>query len=142
MNLYRISTVCHCLLVSSVIGVAIAASPARAAEKADSVIEAVAGKEFTLMLDANRTTGFAWQLAKPLDETVVKKTRNIYQEAANPAGGAAPRVGGGGKEAWTFKAVSPGNTVIEFKYVRPWEKDQAPAKTTRFQVVVKATAPK
>jgi predicted secreted protein len=46
-------------------------------------------------------------------------------------------VGAPGKEVWTFKAVKSGKTTINFKYVRPWEKDKAPTKTTSFQVVIK-----
>jgi inhibitor of cysteine peptidase len=109
---------------------------ARPAEKTDKPIEAAAGKEFSISLDSNRTTGYGWQLAKPVDEKVVKAVRNIYQEAAPAAKDGAPRVGAGGKEVWTFKAVKPGKTAIEFKYVRPWEKDTPPVKTAKFQVEV------
>lgn len=99
-------------------------------------IDAIVGKEFTISLDANRTTGYGWQLAKPLVETVVKSVANTYQQAAQAAG-ATPRVGAGGKEVWTFKAVGQGSTLIEFKYVRPWEKDTPPVKTAIYRVVVK-----
>ena len=104
-------------------------------------LEAIVGKEFTISLDANRTTGYGWQLAKPLVETVVKSVTNTYQQPAQPAG-APPRVGAGGREVWTFKAVGQGSTVIEFKYVRPWEKDTPPVKTAIYRVVVKAAGPR
>ena len=141
MTIHRISTVCRRLLAKSVIAVAVAGlsagHPARAAEKTESVIEATAGKEFTISLDSNITTGFGWKLAKPLDETIVKSVKNVYQNAPqNPD--KEPMVGAPGKEVWTFKALKSGTTTIEFKYVRPWEKDKAPAKTKSFPVVVKA----
>jgi predicted secreted protein len=47
-------------------------------------------------------------------------------------------VGGSGREVWTFKALKSGKITIEFKYVRPWEKDKAPATPKSFSVVVKA----
>jgi predicted secreted protein len=47
-------------------------------------------------------------------------------------------VGGSGREVWTFKALKSGKITIEFKYVRPWEKDKAPAILKSFSVVVKA----
>ena len=47
-------------------------------------------------------------------------------------------VGGPGTEVWTFKALKSGKITIEFKYVRPWEKDRAPATPQSFLVVVKA----
>jgi predicted secreted protein len=47
-------------------------------------------------------------------------------------------VGGPGTEVWTFKALKSGKITTEFKYVRPWEKDKAPATPKSFLVVVKA----
>lgn len=141
MTIHRISTVCRRLLANSIIAVAVAGlfagHPARAAEKADLVIEAAAGKEFTISLSSNRSTGYGWQLAKTLDETIVKSVSNYYQSAPQPPG-KNPVMGAPGTEVWTFKALKSGKTTIEFKYVRPWEKDKAPAGTESFSVVVKA----
>jgi inhibitor of cysteine peptidase len=138
MTIHFASPVCRCLLVKSVIAVVglFAGHPARAAEKADSVIEVTAGKEFTISLDSNRSTGFGWQLAKPLDKTIVKSVKNDYQDV--PRDPDNPIVGSPGKEVWTFKALKSGKTTIEFKYVRAWEKDKAPEKTKSIPVVVKA----
>ena len=110
-------------------------------EKDAKPIEALVGMDFSITLEANRTTGYGWQLAKPLRETVVKSVTNSYQEPAQ-APDAPPRVGSGGKEIWTFKATGPGRAVIEFNYVRPWEKDTPPVKTAKFVVVVKNPQPK
>ena len=83
MTIHRISTGCRRLLANSIIAVAVvglfAGHPARAAEKADSVIEATVGKEFTISLESNISTGAGWELAKPLDETIVKSVKHIYQ---------------------------------------------------------------
>jgi len=111
---------------------------ARAAEKTVKQVEASVGKEFTVSLEANHTTGFGWQLAKPLNEAVVKKVGSIYQEDDHPA----RMVGVGGMELWTFKGLKAGKTAIEFKYVRPGEADKPPAKSAKFQVTVKGAGPK
>ena len=109
--------------------------PARAADKASTTVKVTAGQEFTITLEANHTTGFSWQLAKPLDETLVKSVKNDYKPTPQKAGG-SPMTGVGGTETWTFKAVKSGKTPIEFKYVRPWEKDKEPAKTATYQIVM------
>lgn len=90
---------------------------------------AATGRTFTVTLDANRSTGFQWELAKPLDEDVVRLAGTAYEQAP----GAAP--GAGGKEIWTFDAVAPGWTKIELSYRRPWE-EMAPAKISVFSVEV------
>lgn len=136
-----VSTVCRCLPASPVMAIAIAGlfvvHPARAAENADSVIEVSPGKEFAISLESNISTGYGWQLAKPLDGTIVKSVRNDYQSAPQASDG-PPLVGAPGKEVWTFKALKSGKTAIDFKYVRSWEKDKAPAETRSFSVRVKA----
>ena len=112
-----------------------------ATETSDKPIVATAGEEFSVTLESNRTTGYGWQLAKPVDEAIVKSVKNTYETAPRRAGG-PPMEGSGGKEVWTFKGISAGKTVIEFKYIRPWEKDKAPVKTAKFDVVVKAAGGK
>ena len=62
--------------------------------------------------------------------------KNDYQNATQPFPDQRI-VGGPGTEVWTFKALKSGKTAIEFKYVRPWEKDKAPAETKSVPVVIK-----
>jgi len=89
------------------------------------------GKRFKITLESNRSTGYQWRLARPVDQKVVKLVGSGYQ---------SPQVklpGAGGKEIWTFEAVGRGRTEIAMQYVRPWEKGEPPARTARFVVVVK-----
>ncbi len=109
-----------------------------AAEEAVQVATTV-GAEFSIELKANPTTGFQWQLLKPLDGQLLEAAGNRYQTTPQPAG-KPPMVGVGGMEVWTFKALRAGETSIEFKYVRPWEKDTAPGQTAVFRVVIKEPA--
>lgn len=92
-------------------------------------IVAAPGEQFTLRLDANRSTGFAWELAKPLDTAVVTLVGTEYEEATS--GG----VGAPGVEVWTFAAVASGWTTIHLAYRRPWE-EMAPARILAYSVDV------
>lgn len=87
--------------------VAAAAAP-RAAEIAPSSggfdvaggveeIRVLAGKQFSITLAANRTTGYAWRLAAPLDPVRLKQISNDYHAADSGALGAP------GEEVWTFE---------------------------------------
>ena len=87
-----------------------------------NTIKTTAGKEFVITLDANVTTGYEWQLTKPIDDSLIKLVHSEYVPDKTGL------VGSGGKSIWTFKAVRSGKTQISFKYIRPWEKDIPPVK--------------
>jgi predicted secreted protein len=89
------------------------------------------GKRFQITLESNRSTGYQWRLARPVDQKVVKLIGSGYR---------SPEVklpGAGGRQIWTFEAVAPGRTEIAMQYVRPWEKGVPPARTAKVAVVVK-----
>jgi len=88
------------------------------------------GDEFILVLDSNKTTGFGWQLAKPLNRNMLNLVQADYMPNKTDL------VGAGGKEEWTFRAVNSGKATISFKYVRPWEKVK-PAKEKTFTIIIK-----
>lgn len=94
-------------------------------------LEVASGEQLTITLDANPTTGFQWQLAAPLDEKVLTLVGTAYQRA-DPA-----RIGTGGTDVWTFKAVGKGNAAIVLEYRRPWEKDMPAAERKTYSVVVR-----
>ena len=93
-------------------------------------IRALVGKEFSITLPANRTTGYSWRLATKLDPATLTLISTTYN--ASTSG----RVGASGEEVWTFSAPTKGTTQLAFEYVRPFEKDAPPAKTAKFSVVV------
>ena len=99
--------------------------------KSATVMEARTGEEFTIILSANPTTGYQWQLAKPLNKKMVIFLNSEY--IADKTG----LIGSGGKEMWRFKALRKGSTNIKFKYVRPWEKSISPASEKKFVIVMK-----
>jgi predicted secreted protein len=86
------------------------------------------GQTFTLKLRSNPTTGYMWKVAEPFSEGIIRFIGREYQAKKTD------RVGAGGMEIWTFRAVGMGETLIGLKYVRPWEKDTAPAETVTFKV--------
>jgi tripartite-type tricarboxylate transporter receptor subunit TctC len=96
-----------------------------------SMIETQVGQEVTITLDSNATTGYRWQLAEPLDESILELVGSEYEP---PEGGG---IGAGGQELWTFRGVGQGESEIALKYVQPWEEDAAPAKERTFTVVVR-----
>lgn len=93
-------------------------------------IQMTVRKSFVVTLESNKTTGYEWQLAKPLDRNTLKFVSSKY------VAGDSNLIGAGGKEEWTFMALKPGKTTISLKYVRPWEKDAPPAKKVTFVVVI------
>ena len=100
------------------------------ADAADQFDVAV-GQEFTLTLASNPTTGYHWELAAPPADAIVQLVASEYKAPETQL------LGTGGQEIWTFRAVGQGQTVIELKYVRPWEKDAAPIKTASYKVIVR-----
>ncbi len=96
----------------------------------EDAIQVQAGSKFVVVLKSNATTGYSWHLAEPLDKEMLElvSQRYIIRQSS--------MVGAGGKEEWKFKALKSGRTRISFKYVRPWEKDGAPAKTESFLVII------
>jgi predicted secreted protein len=89
-----------------------------------------AGREFSLTLPSNPTTGYGWVLAGP-EEGVVKLVGSSYRPSTPGL------IGSGGMENWTFKAVGKGTTVLSFSYARPWEKGTEPIRQAAFVVIVK-----
>lgn len=93
-------------------------------------IKTTVGQEFTITLDSNRTTGYGWQFAGEIDKEKLKIVEIQHQSSKTK------RLGAGGKDMWTFRALQKGNASISLEYVRPWEKDVAPAKEATFTVMV------
>lgn len=77
--------------------------------------------EIVATLPSNPTTGYQWQLMKPLAESTVKLVSHVYDP---PQTGL---VGAGGEEIWIFRTVSPGEAEIVLGYLRSWEKGKPPA---------------
>jgi predicted secreted protein len=95
-------------------------------------IQVLAGKEFSITLVANHTTGYSWRLATTLDPATLKQISTTYTERKS----GPDEVGAPGEEVWTFGTVAEGTAPLVFEYVRPFEKDAKPVKTSKFLVVI------
>jgi predicted secreted protein len=78
------------------------------------------GKEFTLTLCSNPTTGFQWsEEVKISDEGMIAQVNHVL---VPPSGGEDdPPPGAAGEEVWTFKSLQAGKSTVSLEYSRPWE---------------------
>jgi inhibitor of cysteine peptidase len=93
-------------------------------------IEVEVGQEFIIALESNPTTGYRCRFINPLGEEILELVGSEYKVPENE------RIGAGGEELLTFRAVSQGATRMSLGYGRPWERDVLPIKTRTFDVVV------
>lgn len=94
-----------------------------------------AGSTIEISLPSNASTGYGWQLANPLPpESPVSVT--IHPETAAPAEGRPPLCGAPGTTRVTIRGLRRGTATIRLQYVRPWEKNQPPARTNTLAVTI------
>ena len=89
------------------------------------------GDTLVVRLPGQLGTGFSWQLATKDGEALA-----VAGSKVDTKGGGAP--GGAEHQAFSFAARSAGTQTLEFRYMRPWERDKPPAKT--FAITVKVAA--
>ncbi len=99
----------------------------------EKTIDVRAGNEFKIIIEANPTTGYHWEIVKDaLDENLVQFVSNEYQSTSDPG-----LVGGGGVDIWTFKAINPGAAKITLGYYPPSNTPTEPERTETFNVNIK-----
>lgn len=97
-----------------------------------STLEMNTGDNLEIVLEANPTTGYRWEVAS-LDSSILSKTSTEYKADVVPEG----IVGSGGNSINRFKAIKIGKTFLKLIYRRPFEKNVPPVKTFGMTVVVK-----
>ncbi len=95
-------------------------------------IETSTGKQVTLVIESNPTTGYHWEIVGELDKNVVDLVGKDYKSTSAPN-----LVGGGGVDIWVFKAIGAGETQITLGYYPPSNTATEPSKTETFTVIVK-----
>ena len=92
-------------------------------------IRAAAGETFTIVMNANASTGYHWEIIGPLDDAHLEFVSREYvgSEPAMP--------GSGGVEVWTFKAVALGESTLVLGNYPPSESESY-EEEVRFSVVV------
>jgi predicted secreted protein len=88
------------------------------------------GEVFIIAVDSNRSTGYQWVLARPLDKKKAEFICCKYKKLD-------VRVGEAGEDLLLFKATGPGKIRIYLKYVRLSDKDQNPARRAVYTVVIR-----
>jgi len=134
----KISRALLLLIVFNASAVAFAVPPAisEAAEKLPvtkdgSTITVSRGARFPIILDATAGTGYQW-IAKNDAGGIVKRVgKSVFLSDTKALPGQS------GRELLGFEAISSGSGVLELAYVRPWEKNVAPARVVKVNVTVK-----
>ena len=93
-------------------------------------VRAAVGEEFKIALESDPSSGKQWLIARPLDDRFLKFIGSEYRRG---------RPGVGGRDVLSFKALTEGTTQIHLKYGQLWERDETPARTTNFVVVIAKT---
>ncbi len=81
------------------------------------------GEIVTVELPENPTTGYSWDYSFSEDSTVIVVEDKFVQSESKGM------VGVGGVHRYSIKGVDDGDTLITFRYHRPWEKDVEPVET-------------
>ena len=93
------------------------------------VLAVKAGQNFDIVLPANSSTGYRWQITTAADANLVQPIGQTYVSEQSVM------LGSGGMEVWTFSALAPGATKIEFGYFPPGNTTQ-PEETIIFSLSI------
>ncbi|HZS46129.1 MAG TPA: protease inhibitor I42 family protein [Blastocatellia bacterium] len=95
-----------------------------------AIIDTRVGQQFSLVLFSNHSVGNHWELATPIDQTIVKLVDTAFEppdpDQSNPRG----------KEVWTFIATQKGSTTISVKQVFRNAQRSAQATPKNFKIVI------
>jgi inhibitor of cysteine peptidase len=89
------------------------------------------GHEFQVVLEANPSTGYLWEIDPEAPGAAVIE---VVGEPAFTARSDLP--GSGGKTTFTFRALEQGSGLLRLRYWRPFEPDADPLRTFEVNVLV------
>ena len=90
------------------------------------------GDLLEVTLPATLGTGFSWRVRSGAEAVLRLKGKPVVkkpQDANNQVGAAEYQV-------FQFEVIASGSVKLELEYVRPWERDVAPAKTYLLTILV------
>lgn len=99
---------------------------------ADHTIQAKSGEVFLIVLKANPTTGYVWELSFDPEYVQLLSRKYVYTDT-----GKGKDFGKGCDEIFEFKALNPGQTKITFSQYRRWLKNEPPVGKKTFIVDIK-----
>ena len=95
----------------------------------ETSIEIENGDNFSVILEANPTTGYQWEIYFEAD--YIQLVDKEYTPASSEL------IGGGGDEVFNFLALKSGQAEITFSYLRSWEKDTPAIEEKIYQIIIK-----
>lgn len=95
-------------------------------------IEKSVGDQFQIVIEANPTTGYHWEIVDSSALTQVEFIGKEYKSTSEPG-----LTGGGGLDIFTFKIISAGETNITLGNYPPSNDPVDPVATVSFKVVGK-----
>ena len=101
-----------------------------AAPVAAEEITLARGREKTIVLTENPSTGYTWKIDEAGSENLSLLT---LVDLGHKRGAAMP--GAPGRHSWRLRAKASGRAVLQLVYQRPWE--PAPVETRRIEIVVR-----
>ncbi len=84
-------------------------------------------------LPATEGTGYDWLIDRASSEGLGHI--RVGEPVSQSKGG--QRVGGLREVTWPIEGASVGTALLQFEYCRPWEAGVAPAKTVRYEVMIR-----
>ncbi len=90
---------------------------------------AVIGDTIEVLLDENPSTGYLWEVVK-LDRNILVSLESSFFYTSDAL------LGSRGIRRFQFVVKAPGETIISFRLIRPWEKDASAIE--QFQVTINA----
>jgi predicted secreted protein len=90
------------------------------------------GQTLIVSLEGDLATGYRWEAMAGYAPTLIALGTPDYTARDSP-----PEVGVPGDMAFRFRGDTPGSTVLEFAYQRPFEPGVPPVRTERYHVTVR-----
>ncbi len=99
-------------------------------------IVAAVGEEIAIVLAANPTTGYQWELFNPSTNASGAPVLKLESKEFTPPSGNL--VGAPGEIRFQLKALAPGEAIVSCYYFRPWEElDPATDAKMEYRIEVK-----
>ena len=95
----------------------------------NKTVEIVIGDELELILPANPTTGYGWEVSS-IDTSILQSNKADF--VTND-----PAIGAGGMEIIKFHALAVGKSELKLIFHRPFEQNTPPLKTFAVTVIIK-----
>lgn len=96
-------------------------------------LTAKVGQKFVIELRGNITTGYVWRKTQDTDlKNVVEFLYDEYKVESSKK----DLCGAPGKFFFCYRSKEPGECVLRFEHLRPWEEEAPPIETQEYRITV------